>query len=50
MEKTSLKGLHGNKETWAVIVKVIRKWEMNRKSPPFTTWKISLMLLDEDVL
>lgn len=49
MESTLLKDLHGKKETWAITVKVIGKWKVHRKTPPFAPWKLSLMLLDAEV-
>ena len=49
MEKTALKDLNSSLETWAIIVKVIRQWQVHRKAPPFTPWKLSLMLMDEEV-
>lgn len=44
-----LKNLDNSKETWVITARVIKKWEVHRRTPPFPVWKLSMMLLDEEV-
>ena len=50
MSTTTLSKLNEDKETWKITVKIMRKWEVCRITPPYLPWKYSLMLLDEEVI
>ena len=49
MERTLLKNIDASKETWVIVARVIKKWEVHRRTLSFPMWKLSLMLMDEEV-
>ncbi|XP_028754430.1 uncharacterized protein LOC114713918 [Neltuma alba] len=42
-----IKDIDCSKETWCIIVRMLRKWTVAKKSPPFDVWKVSMILSDE---
>ena len=50
MELKVLSQLKKGKETWTITVKILRKFEVCRRTPPFLPWKYSMLLLDEEVI
>ena len=49
MGRTLIKNIDNSKETWVIVARVIKKWEVHRRTPPFPVWKLALMLMDEEV-
>ncbi|XP_054796549.1 replication protein A 70 kDa DNA-binding subunit A-like isoform X2 [Prosopis cineraria] len=39
--------INDDKETWSIVARVIRKWPLKRKDPPFAVWGITMVLMDE---
>ncbi|KAI9116980.1 hypothetical protein K1719_011979 [Acacia pycnantha] len=48
MKFTLFSAINDSKETWSVHAKVLRKWVVKRKTPPFAVWKIGMLLVDEE--
>ncbi|KAI9116267.1 hypothetical protein K1719_012434 [Acacia pycnantha] len=49
MKLTLFSAINDSKETWSVHAKVLRKWVVKRKTPPFAVWKIGMLLVDEEL-
>ncbi|KAI9081181.1 hypothetical protein K1719_036940 [Acacia pycnantha] len=47
--KALFSDVNDTKDTWTVHAKVLRKWVVRRKAAPYAVWKISMLLVDEEV-
>ncbi|XP_028796393.1 replication protein A 70 kDa DNA-binding subunit D-like [Neltuma alba] len=42
-----IKDVDDSKDTWCVVARVLRKWIMAKKTPPFDIFKVGMILVDE---
>ncbi|XP_028753423.1 uncharacterized protein LOC114713014, partial [Neltuma alba] len=45
--KKFIEDLNSSKDTWSLHAKIVRKWPVPRKIPPYAVWKVSMLLVDE---
>ncbi|XP_054795053.1 uncharacterized protein LOC129300509 [Prosopis cineraria] len=43
-----IRELHASKETWTIVVRVVRKWNVTPKNKPLEVFCINMILIDEE--
>lgn len=45
-----IKDVHNGKDTWSIVTRVLRWWDVKNKSPPFDVCRITMVLIDAQVV